>query len=127
MQEMNGLDGLRGHGRMTWIDAEQGWVAALDEVVDARSSDGFEECKREVTTSRRDNRPAGGVWQGINKRTGAVASAIWVKPLLGPQALMFLTMDGESLRDDTSNSESDSHHENGGEASLTPWRATSSR
>ena len=79
---MNGLDGLRGHGRMTWIDAEQGWVAALDEVVDALSSDGFEECKREVTTSRRDSEPAGSVWQGINK----------------PQALVFLTMDGESLR-----------------------------
>jgi hypothetical protein len=95
---MNGLDGLRGQGRLTWIDAEQGWVAALDEVVDALSSDGFGECKREVTTSRRDSGPAGSVWQAINKRTGAVASAIWVNRLLGPQALVFLTMDGESLR-----------------------------
>jgi hypothetical protein len=50
------------------------------------------------TTSRRDSGPAGGVWQGINKPTGAMASAIWVNRLLGPQALVFLTMDGESLR-----------------------------
>ena len=50
--------------------------------MNALSSDGFEECKREVTTSRRDSGPAGGVWQGINK----------------PQALVFLTMDGESPR-----------------------------
>jgi hypothetical protein len=51
-----------------------------------------------VTTSRRDSGPAGGVWQGINQRTGAVASAIWGNRLLGPQALVVLTMDGESLR-----------------------------
>lgn len=73
---MNGLDELRGHGRMTWSEVEQGWAAAPEEIVNALASDGFEECKREVTTSRRDSRPAGGVWQGINPRTGAVASAI---------------------------------------------------
>jgi hypothetical protein len=27
-QGMNGLDGLRGQGRLTWIDAEQGWVGS---------------------------------------------------------------------------------------------------
>lgn len=114
---MNELDELRGHGRMTWIEAEQGWVAAPEEIVNALSSDGFEECKREVTTSRRDSRPAGGAWQGINRRTGAVASAIWVTRLPGPQALVFITRDGESLKGDTSNSESDSHRgEDGGEA-----------
>jgi hypothetical protein len=114
---MNELDELRGHGRMTWMEAEQGWVAAPDEVVNALSSDGFEECKREVTTGRRGSRPAGGVWQGINKRTGAVASARWVNRRPGPQALVFITMDGQSLKGDTSNAESDSHRgEDGGEA-----------
>ena len=53
MQEMTGLDGLRGHGRMIWIDAERGWVAAPEEIVNALSSDGFEECKREA-----DDEPA---------------------------------------------------------------------
>jgi hypothetical protein len=42
------------------------------------SNEGFEACKREQTTSRRDRRPAGGLWQGVNPRTGSVASAIWV-------------------------------------------------
>lgn len=74
---MNELDELRGHGRMTWIEAEQGWVAA---------------------------------------RTGAVASAIWVNRLLGPPALVFITMDGESFRGDTLISGSDSRREDGGEA-----------
>jgi hypothetical protein len=64
---MNGLDELRRDGRMTWSEAEQGWVAAPEEIAQAFSSDGFEECKQEVTTSRRDSRPAGGVWQGSTR------------------------------------------------------------
>ena len=113
---MTGLDELRGHGGMTWSDAEQGWAGAPEEIVRALSSDGFEECKREVTTSRRDSRPAGGVWQGVNTRTGAVASAIWVNRPGRPQALVFITIDGEAVRADTAPPEPDSHHEDGGEA-----------
>jgi len=113
---MNGLHELRGRGGMTWLEAEQGWVGAPEEIVNALSRDGFEECKREVTTSRRDSRPAGGVWQGINTRTGAVASAIWVNRLLWPQATVFITVDGEPLKGDTPSPELDPHHEDGGEA-----------
>ena len=98
MQVMNAVDGLRGQGRMTWITAERGWVATPHEIVNALSTDGFEECKREMTTSRRDSRPAGGLWQGINTRTGAVASAIWVNRLLSRQAMVFITVDGEALQ-----------------------------
>jgi len=113
---MNALDGLRGHGRMTWVEAEQGWAAAPEDIVNALSSDGFEECQRAVTTSRRDSRPAGGVWQGLDTRTGAVASAIWVNRLLWPQAMVFITVDGEPLRGDTTSPEHDPHREDGGEA-----------
>ena len=112
---MTGLNELRGDGRMTWSEAEQGWVAAPEEIVNALSTDGFEECKREVTTSRRDSRPAGGVWQGINPRTGAVASAIWVNRLRWPQAMVFITVDGESLSGNAS-MDPDAHHDDGGEA-----------
>ena len=112
----NGLDDLRGDGRMTWSEGEQGWFAAPEEVLHALSSEGFEECKRAVTTSRRDSRAAGGVWQGINTRTGAVASAIWVNRQRWPQAMVFITIDGEPLRGDTSEPEADLHREDGGEA-----------
>lgn len=96
-QQMKGFNELREQGRMTWIEQEYGWVVAPEEIVNALSNDGFEECKRESTTSRRDRRPAGGVWQGVNTRTGSVASAIWVNRLAGHQAIMFIDIDGEAL------------------------------
>ena len=97
MQPTHGLDELCGQGRMNWVEGEKGWVAAPEDVVGALSKDGFDECKREMTTSRRDTRPAGGVWQGVNTRTGSVASAIWVNRPRWPQAIVFITIDGVSL------------------------------
>jgi hypothetical protein len=94
---MNGLNELREQGRMTWIEQEHGWLAAPEEILNALSNDGFEECKREMTTSRRDRRPAGGVWQGVDTRTGSEASAIWVNRPARHQAMVFIHIDGESL------------------------------
>ena len=56
---------------MAWIDEEHGWVAAPEDIMNALSSEGFEECK-----ARDDHEPAGqaaGVRQRINPRTGSVA------------------------------------------------------
>jgi hypothetical protein len=94
---MSELDDLRATGRMTWMEAERGWIAAPEEIVKAFARDGFDECKREVTTSRRDSRPTGGVWQGLNTHTGSVASAIWVTRGAWPQAVVFMTVDGEPV------------------------------
>jgi hypothetical protein len=93
----SGLNALRDQGRMTWIEQEYVWVAVPEDVVQALSRDGFEACKHEMTTSRRDNRPAGGLWQGINRSTGSVASAIWAHRAMGPQAMVFIAIDGEPL------------------------------
>src|SRR5207253_6755828 len=98
MHAMTGLNELREQGRMTWTEAEHGWVAAPGDIANALATDGFAECKRELTTSRRDGRPAGGVWQGLNTRTGSVASAIWVNRAAWPQAIVFITVDGEPLK-----------------------------
>jgi len=97
MQAVNSLDELREQGKMTWSERERGWVAAPTEILNALVSDGFEACKRELTTSRRDGRPAGGVWQGVNMHTGTVASAIWVNRPGWQQAIVFIDIDGESL------------------------------
>lgn len=100
MRQMTAFNELREHSRMTWIEEEHGWAAASEEIVNALSNDGFEECKRELTTSRRDRRPAGGLWQGVNPRTGSVASAIWVTRPAWPHAIVFIEVDGESLTTD---------------------------
>jgi hypothetical protein len=94
---MTGLNELCEQGKMTWIAQEHGWVAAPEEMLKALSKDGFDECKREMTTSRRDKRPAGGVWQGVDTLTGSVASAIWVNRPAWHQAIVFIAIDGESL------------------------------
>jgi hypothetical protein len=93
--DVSGLTELREQGRMTWMERERGWAALPDEVVNAFTRGGFEECKRATTTSRRDLRPAGGVWQGVNHATGSVASAIWVARAPQRQALLFIEIDGE--------------------------------
>ena len=97
MQPVHGLNELRGRGGMGWVEEENGWSAEPDDIMGALSQDGFDECKRETTTSRRDTRPAGGVWQGVNRHTGSVASAIWVNRPISPQAIVFITIDGVSV------------------------------
>jgi hypothetical protein len=39
---------------MTWIEDGRAWVAAPAESLNALANDGFEKCKREMTTSRGD-------------------------------------------------------------------------
>ena len=111
MRQMTGLDELRERGLMTWIEQEHGWVAAPEEIVKAFSKDGFEECNRETTTSRRDWQPPGGVWQGVDTRrlghqaimaggvwqaarTKSVVSPIWVDRPVWDQAIAFIAVDG---------------------------------
>jgi hypothetical protein len=86
MREMTGFKKLREHGRIAWIEQVYGWVTALEDVLSVLSTDGFSECKRETTTSRRDCHPAGGVWQGVDARTGSVASLVWVQHAAPPDA-----------------------------------------
>ena len=97
MQAMTGFDALREHSQITWIERDHGWAAAPEDIVTVLSNEGFAECKRETTTSRRDRHPAGGVWQGVDPRTGSVASAVWVNHVAWPPALVFIEIDGESL------------------------------
>ena len=61
MRTMTGFNALREHSRMTWIEQEHGWAATPEDIVTVLSNEGFEECKREQTTSRRNRRPAGGL------------------------------------------------------------------
>jgi len=80
-------------GRMRWMG--EGWLAEPDEVVNALASEGFQECKREVTRNPANRTPTGGVWQGLNAQTGAVASAVWVRG--GDRSLVFIEIDGRRV------------------------------
>jgi hypothetical protein len=97
MAVMAGLNDLRDQGRMTWSERARGWVGPLREILGALEDDGFDECKCEMTTSRRDSFPACGVWQGVNSSTGSVASAVWVNRQKTQGAMVFIEIDGESI------------------------------
>jgi hypothetical protein len=99
MANLPPLNDLRTQGRLTWAAIERGWTADPHEVVDALAGAGFHEYRHEVTRSRRDRTPSGGVWQGLDRRTGAVASAIWVRRQNAPP-LVFIDIDGEPLVDE---------------------------
>jgi hypothetical protein len=71
---------------MTGNQQEHGWIAALEDIMTVLLSEGFEEGKRETTTGRRHHQSAGGVWQGVEPRTGSVASAVWVLGRAGRMA-----------------------------------------
>jgi hypothetical protein len=94
---VNGLTALFADGRATWRHEERGWVANPEAVLDALTREGFVEYKREVTASRRDREPTGGVWQGLNARTGTVASAIWIQRPRSADALVVVDIDGERV------------------------------
>jgi hypothetical protein len=94
---MPSLNALREQGQMTWSQQGDGWNGTPEEILLALGADGFQECKNEMTTSRRDCRPVGGVWQGINPQTKSVASLIWVSRLAAQPAMLFLEIDGETI------------------------------
>jgi hypothetical protein len=97
MDNPQGLTELRITGRMIWTSARRAWAARPTEVIEALGHDGFEEYRREIAHGRAGHEPTGGVWQGLDRRTGAVASAIWVRRSASPEALVFIDIDGEPV------------------------------
>jgi hypothetical protein len=96
------LEELRARGVMTWASEERAWTARPDDVVNALASVGFQEYKRESIRSGRDREPTGGVWQGLNAATGAVASAVWIRRVNETperDTLVFIDIDGQRITD----------------------------
>lgn len=97
MHATGSLNQLRELGRMRWMSLAQAWIAEADDVVSALARDGFEECK--FTETRDPHCHArSGVWQGLNRSTGAVASAVWIRSDARLH-LVFIDIDGEPLLD----------------------------
>ena len=74
---MRHLNELERQGLMSWRIEEHAWVADPDRVVRALTDDGFQEYKREIAKDNRSHATSGGMWQGLDSRTGVVATVIW--------------------------------------------------
>jgi hypothetical protein len=98
MEQLDRFNLLREAGRIAWRGEEHGWLAAPDDVVAALSADGFHEYRREVLRSGHRSEPTGGLWQGIDKRTGAVASALWVALPDAQETIVFIDINGTPVR-----------------------------
>ena len=96
MDWMRAVNVLREQGRIEWAEEHRWWVASPEDVVGALTNDGFEEYKRELLWTR-GGEAAAGLWQGLDLRTGAVASTIWVNRDNPRRAVVFLHIDGESV------------------------------
>jgi hypothetical protein len=94
---MDRLRELRDAGRIEWIEEMAAWAGQLDDIVRALADKGFQECRKEIVRSRRDRQPAGGLWQGLNQRTGVVASAVWINGAGPRHSIVFVDIDGELL------------------------------
>ena len=90
------LNELREQGEMTWSDRHHAWIGNPEAIFRALASDGYEECQRAIATSHPDGHPAGGVWRGVNRRTGSIVAAIWASRRAA-DALVFLQIDGEAV------------------------------
>lgn len=64
-----------------------------EELLKALSAEGFEEYRNELIRGRRDHRPVGGIWQGLSRATGAVASLIWASSPERGGAVVFVDVD----------------------------------
>ena len=86
------LNELERQGLISWRVEEHAWVADPDRVVRALTDDGFHEYKREVAKDGRNHPASGGMWQGLDQKTGVVATVIW--HATPHEARVFIEIDG---------------------------------
>ena len=96
---MEALDQLVREGLIAWVPAAQAWRGQPDDIVGALARAGFAEFKADAARGHRGRTPTGGIWQGLDARTGAVASAIWVRAEDQDRAVVFVDVDGMPVRD----------------------------
>src|SRR5262249_11607019 len=96
---MKALRDLMSEGRIAWAPEARGWIAQPGDIVDALAREGFAEFKADAARSGRDRAPAGGLWQGLDARTGAVASAVWVRGDGDGRAVVYVDIDGTPVNE----------------------------
>ena len=94
---MQQLDDLEQRGAMSWRAEDQAWIADPEDVAQALVSGGFQEFRREVAKGCRGHATSGGMWQGLDQRTGSVATVIWVAHGPPPETHVFIEIDGRPI------------------------------
>lgn len=95
---MEALKELVREGRIAWAPDARAWLAKPDDIKEALAREGFAEFKEDAARNHRDRTPTGGIWQGLDARTGAVASAIWVRGD-DDRAVVFVDVDGTPVKE----------------------------
>jgi hypothetical protein len=88
---------LEQNGAMRWRAEDHAWVADPERVVQALTREGFQEYRREIATCGRDHAAGGGMWQGLDPRTGGVATVIWVSYAMPEHSHVFIEIDGRPV------------------------------
>jgi hypothetical protein len=94
---MEHLSDLERQGAMSWRADEHAWRADPEQVVGALTREGFDEYKCEIAKDGRTHIPSGGMWQGLDPRTGTVATVIWVSRPRPREAHVFIEIGGSSV------------------------------
>ena len=104
---MKALRELMSEGRIGWAAEGHGFIGQPGDIVDALAREGFAEFKADAARGCRGGPASGGIWQGLDARTGAVASAVWVRrPEQGDgHAVVYVDVDGTPIN---------AHHAGGG-------------
>jgi len=82
---------------MRWRAEDHAWIADPEQIVEALTTDGFDEYRREIARGGRERATSGGMWQGLDRRTGEVATVIWVAHATPSHAHVFIEIDGRAI------------------------------
>jgi hypothetical protein len=94
---MRYLDKLERRAALRWRADEHAWVGDHEAVVRVLADEGFQEYKRETARGKHARLARGGMWQGLDQRTGAVATVIWVVHTTPPETHVFVEVDGQPI------------------------------
>lgn len=94
---MQQIDELEHGGAMRWRAEDGAWVADPEHVMQALTNEGFQEYRREIAKCGRGRAASGGMWQGLDPRTGIVATVIWVRHSTPQETHVFIEIDGRPV------------------------------
>jgi hypothetical protein len=94
---MQHLGDLERNGTICWRPEDHAWIADPEDVVQALTNEGFAEYRRDIAKNGRGRATSGGIWQGLDRRTGVVATVIWATHGTRPQSYVFIEIDGRLL------------------------------